>query len=501
MSHVAELIERHAAELRVIAHTLPERFAEAAGALEEPLGQAGLREWARIGLELARLSRPSSEVAVAFFEASPAVGRLGIAALSRWAEISAGLADRAPRAAAAFIEATPAALAHLEPQELEAWAGQGRRLCRGSWKSAKLAGDFFRIGPGLLESLSLRALDRLVDLVGQLAQRSHEMASLCLHDSPPLLARLAENDREPFLAFAQALCGASWVDTHPCFERGPGLLEAVRPAQRSGLLELAAAAASVSGGEGFSLFVASSEALATLDPEEQAEVVAFAQRLAPHGARAAIESVISAPKVRERLTPVQARRWSEAGLELLTEGESTERAESYFRIESALAEEMLGRLTPRVELVSVGSVLRLYAKALTGEQVLVHPSGSLIRRNIGWATEAVYGLLRVHGLGFCCVDEPELEGLMPRDAVATSPTAYVRFHSRDAGKWYEGGGKERYNYLYDRSELEEWVPRTERLNDDAESVYIFFNNCHAGHAAVNAEQFSSMLSDIGLVAQ
>jgi hypothetical protein len=255
MSHAAELTERHAAELRGIAHTLPEQFAEAAGALEDRLGQAGLGEWARIGLGLARLSRRSPEVAVAFFEASPAVGRLGIAAVSRWAEISAGLSDRAPQAAAAFIEATPAALAHLEPQELEAWASQGRRLCRGSWKSAKLAGDFFRIGPGLLESLSIRALDRLVDLVGQLAQRSHEMASLCLHDSPPLLARLAESDREPFLAFAQALCSASWVDTHPCLERGPGLLETVRPAQRSGLLELAAAAASESGGEGFSLFV------------------------------------------------------------------------------------------------------------------------------------------------------------------------------------------------------------------------------------------------------
>jgi hypothetical protein len=387
MSHAAELTERHAAELRGIAHTLPERFAEAAGAMEECLGEAGLREWARVGLELARLSRPSSQVAMAFFEASPAVGRLGIAELSRWAEISAGLADRAPPAAAAFIEATPAALAHLEPQELEAWAGQGRRLYKGSWKSAKLAVDFFRIGPRLLESLSLRALDRLVDLVARLAQRSHETASLCLHDSPPLLARLAENDREPFLAFAQALCSASWVDTHPCFERGPGLLEAVRPAQRSGLLDLAAAAASASGGEGFSLFVASSEALASLDPEEQAEVIAFAERLAPHGARAAIESVISSAVVRQRLTPLQARRWSEAGLELLTEGQSTERAESYFRIESALAEEMLGRLTPRVELVSVGNILRLYAKALTGEQVLVHPAGSLIRQNIGWATE------------------------------------------------------------------------------------------------------------------
>ena len=115
MSHAAELIERHAAELRGIAGTLGDSFAEASGALEERLGPENLREWARIGLGLARLSRRSPEVAVAFFEASPAVDRLDVAALSRWAEISAGLADRAPQAAAAFIQATPGALAHLEP--------------------------------------------------------------------------------------------------------------------------------------------------------------------------------------------------------------------------------------------------------------------------------------------------------------------------------------------------------------------------------------------------
>ena len=159
MSHAAELIERHAAELRGIAGTLGDSFADAAGALEERLGPESLREWARIGLGLARLSRRSPEVAVAFFETSPAVDRLDVAALSRWAEISADLADRAPPAAAAFIQATPGALARLEPSELEIWAGQGRRLCRGSWKSTRLAADFFRIGPRLLESLSLRALD------------------------------------------------------------------------------------------------------------------------------------------------------------------------------------------------------------------------------------------------------------------------------------------------------------------------------------------------------
>ena len=156
MSHVTELTERHSAELRRIAEDLPDRFTEAAIAVE---------------------------------------ARLGPAALSRWTEIAAGLVDRTPRAAIAFIEATPAALAHLEPEELEAWASQGRRLYRGSWKSAKLAARFFRLSPGLLESLSLPALARIVDIVGRLAQSSDEMASTCLDDSPSLLARLAQSDR------------------------------------------------------------------------------------------------------------------------------------------------------------------------------------------------------------------------------------------------------------------------------------------------------------------
>jgi hypothetical protein len=210
------------------------------------------------------------------------------------------------------------------------------------------------------------------------------MASACLLDSPVQLARLAECDREPFLAFTHAVCLASWVDAHHCFERGPGLLEAVQPEQRTHLLELAASAAPATGRDCFSLFTAAAEALGTLASVEQAEVVEDARRLEPHGPRAAIESVVSAPKVRQRLSSRQARRWCDAGLELLIESRSSERAESYFRLESALAEDMLSELAERVELTSVGSVLRLYAKALSGEEVLVQPTGALVRRNVGW---------------------------------------------------------------------------------------------------------------------
>jgi nitric oxide reductase NorD protein len=49
---------------------------------------------------------------------------------------------------------------------------------------------------------------------------------------------------------------------------------------------------------------------------------------------------------------------------------------------------MLTALAPRAELSSIGAVLRLYAKALSGEPVLVQPTGALVGRKIGWAAGA-----------------------------------------------------------------------------------------------------------------
>ena len=41
-------------------------------------------------------------------------------------------------------------------------------------------------------------------------------------------------------------------------------------------------------------------------------------------------------------------------------------------------------------------------------------------RNSGWVDDETFALLRAENLGYCCVDEPRLKGLMPPIAVATS---------------------------------------------------------------------------------
>jgi len=120
-------------------------------------------------------------------------------------------------------------------------------------------------------------------------------------------------------------------------------------------------------------------------------------------------------------------------------------------------------------------------------------------RHRAWSKLSTLELLRKLRLGFCCVDEPQDLDLMPPVAEATTGTAYLRFHSRDRAKWYGTDAKERYNYLYSSDELAEWTPKVKKLDHDAQAVYVFFNNCHAGHAAVNAEQFRDMLGNLGLL--
>ncbi|MBI2192564.1 MAG: DUF72 domain-containing protein [Planctomycetes bacterium] len=122
-------------------------------------------------------------------------------------------------------------------------------------------------------------------------------------------------------------------------------------------------------------------------------------------------------------------------------------------------------------------------------------------RHRGWVREPIFDLLERLRMGFCCVDEPDLPGLLPRLARATSDTAYVRFHSRDAGKWFSGDAQQRYHYLYSPEELQEWLPRAQALVHDPKvaNLFVFFNNCHAGHAAANALQFQKMLQEAGLL--
>ena len=78
------------------------------------------------------------------------------------------------------------------------------------------------------------------------------------------------------------------------------------------------------------------------------------------------------------------------------------------------------------------------------------------------------------------VDAPKTDArnLVPTVVAATSPLAYVRLHGRNAATWNVRGGSasDRFDYLYSEEELAEWEEPLRSLGEEAEEVYVLFNN-------------------------
>jgi uncharacterized protein YecE (DUF72 family) len=116
-------------------------------------------------------------------------------------------------------------------------------------------------------------------------------------------------------------------------------------------------------------------------------------------------------------------------------------------------------------------------------------------RHVAWAKPEFTQMLKDLRMGYCCVDEPQLKGLLPPQALVTSSTGYIRFHGRNAAHWYEHEDPaERYDYAYRPEELEEWVPRIRQVEAEAEDTYVYFNNHPHGHGVAGAKVLGKLLN-------
>jgi uncharacterized protein YecE (DUF72 family) len=115
-------------------------------------------------------------------------------------------------------------------------------------------------------------------------------------------------------------------------------------------------------------------------------------------------------------------------------------------------------------------------------------------RNADWLTPDTFDWLRSNNLCFCCVDEPGLPKLIPGIAEVTGDIAYVRFHGRNAAKWWQHEhAYERYDYEYSTEELQEWLPRIQKLESQAANTFVFANNHWQSKSVNTIRQLRLML--------
>jgi uncharacterized protein YecE (DUF72 family) len=115
---------------------------------------------------------------------------------------------------------------------------------------------------------------------------------------------------------------------------------------------------------------------------------------------------------------------------------------------------------------------------LAGDEMLVE------FRHASWLDDEhrseTLAFLEGHDMTYVIVDAPPMaaRNVAPTVVAATTPTAYVRFHGRNAATWNKrtGSAAERFDYLYSEDELQEWTGPLAELSGQAENVYAMFNN-------------------------
>jgi len=113
-------------------------------------------------------------------------------------------------------------------------------------------------------------------------------------------------------------------------------------------------------------------------------------------------------------------------------------------------------------------------------------------RHDSWLKDPVYNFLEQHELGYVCVDEPQMKGLLPPQNITTTEVGYIRLHGRNSTTWWDSEAGDRYDYSYSKDELKEWVDRLQEMKNRVSKLYIFFNNCHHGQAPLNAQTMQSL---------
>lgn len=117
-------------------------------------------------------------------------------------------------------------------------------------------------------------------------------------------------------------------------------------------------------------------------------------------------------------------------------------------------------------------------------------------RGEDWIGERAFDALRRLEVGFCAVDQPRLPGLVPPLAVSTGSIAYVRFHGRNAARWWQHTEAwERYDYAYSDAELAEWVPKIRQLEQESALTLVYMNNHWQGQAVESAQKLRVLLSE------
>ena len=351
--------------------------------MQSALSEAQVAEWAASGLAMANQTVRSWEAAAHYYRVSPIVlGYMPFNYFLKWANCGSALCGESPTLASAYFEASPGAMSKLRSRHIESWAGLGRSLYRGTWKSSTLACKFFASSPDLLDTLTFPELERFVGFLGLLSHRSHDLSAECLALSQRLFP-LLEGDKAAFVALISAMAETGWREVKGFLESATKALPRIQADERIRFLTIAERL--VDAGVNIpTAMLDISQSMTRIDSEYHSMVFELSERLLDTSPLAVPELFKVSPQVLDKTTPRQFERWFSHGLEVL--GQNPDAGQAYFKLESTHSEEVLEALSSGVEFGRIRDVMEMYCRALAGEEIKLAESQELVDKNIGWVS-------------------------------------------------------------------------------------------------------------------
>ena len=377
-------IEHLRTEFRRFPAPVAEEFDKARAKMPRTMDEANLLTWGRAGLQIADQTVRSWEATSQYFRVSPKVfAYMPFNYFMRWTECGAELCRESPTLAAAYFEASPAAMGKLRSRHIESWASLGGSLYKGTWKSSTLACKFFTFSPALMDSLTFPELERFVAFLDALAHRSYDLAAECLALGTQIFPLIGE-DKTAFITLASALVDSGWREVKSFFDAGAKALPKIDQEQRFRFLKIAEELVNRGGSNIPGVMLETSQAFARIDPDLHERVLSLAEGLIVESPQAVPEFIRASSQVLERLSLPQLERWYDEGVSLLRQ--NPDGGLAYFKIESAHSETMLEALSSGVEFDRIKAIMEMYCRALAGEEVKLASSPELVDRNIGWVS-------------------------------------------------------------------------------------------------------------------
>ena len=373
------------AELSKLPPAVAEAYNEASGPMGDSFNDEEINLWAKEGGTIGAQTVRSWESAVEYYKVSPEVARsLAFPSFMQWARCGTYLAQDSPTLAVSFFKASPLIVGNLRPQYIPRWAGLGRSLYKGTWKSSTLAAKFFEVSPDLIRSLPFWDVEVFASLIESLSYKSYDVAVECLvlgRDVLPAMGR----EREAFLSMCRALTEGSWREVKACLELAPRALQQVDEGQTGRFLKLGERMAKVGLRETSRFLADGTQALGQVPQGSQAHILDLSEALLAISPDALPPFLKSLNSVLNRITMSQLDTWFEHGVKLLKE--NPESGIAFFKVESNTSEALLETLSSSLELDRIKGVVRLYCSALAGSTMEVMNTRELVNKNIGWVDE------------------------------------------------------------------------------------------------------------------